>query len=388
MASTAGGRKRQRSPSIATAACIPEELVREILLRLPSKSVLRFRAVCKAWLRLLSDPGFALEHHRSQPDLPLVAFLRDASKELDAVDYCVEALELRTNDFRSVIRFTDSNERCSYFSIHASCDGLLLLSSKDDLCVCNPATHQWTRLPTPVRFSWFVGFYRHGPTGEYRALFYRGDGPSRNYYVLVAGSREGKSMGRLPSVDDGYEFDSNPKGKSALLNGNLHWPSHECHDHKILVLDTVTEVFHWMRPPPVIREHMPLLEMEDKLAVFSCDEDVTMVELWILQDYENQLWVCKYRVELPALEISTFPLDQDWLHFFMSREGVVLVTPQQRLLHYDMDGNLQEIFRCDGRLLKITRYVLKESLVRHAFFQIQDNVGDGEEELPLFFQGL
>ncbi|CAL4930586.1 unnamed protein product [Urochloa decumbens] len=391
MAGTTGGRKRKRSGSIAAAAAgyIPEHLVQRILLLLPSRSVLRFRAVCKAWRNFFSDPKFALEHHRLQPDLPLVSILRNDTKELRTVDYCVKALDLRTGDFRYVARFTGADTSC--LTIHGSCDGLLLLSYESSLYVCNPATHQCTRIGTPSYSSYFVAFYRHDSTGEYRALLCRGYGSDRNFYILVAGSG-GRTIGRLPipSEEDGYNFRSAiPSGVVAvLLRGNLHWPPEPWYNHRILVLNTATEVFRWMDPPPVTREHMPVIEMEGKLAILSCGEDVTVVELWLLEDYEKQVWVCKYQVELSALDISTMPdlhseyYYEGWLRFFMSEGRVAVVTPQQRLLVSDMNGNLQERFRCYGSLLRITQYTLKESLVRHAFFNNSE-----DESLPIF-QGL
>lgn len=40
----------------------PEDMILEILLRLPVKSVLRFRSICKSWLRLISHPDFVSNH--------------------------------------------------------------------------------------------------------------------------------------------------------------------------------------------------------------------------------------------------------------------------------------------------------------------------------------
>ncbi|OEL16185.1 hypothetical protein BAE44_0022797 [Dichanthelium oligosanthes] len=401
MESTEGPGKRQKvaSASAFASPSIPDDVVRRILLRLPSRSVLRCRAVCRAWLEMASDPGFALEHHRLQPSLPLVSFLRSAagsSSEEETgpvvhVDRYVEAFDLRTDEFRPTVRFTDYNgESSGRFHIHGSCDGLLLLSFADRFYVCNLATHQWTRLPVPLRSSWFVGFYRHEPTGEYRALFYRGNWtgwPGTDYYILVPDSRKGKGIG-LPPENDGYKFRGEPLGSPVLLRGSLHWMPRQMQNHAILVFDTVTEVFTVMHPP-VIREHMSLLEVDGELAMFSCEKQVTMVELWVLKDYVNDIWVCEHRVRLPVVEVSTFVFDESWRMFFMSDEGVVIVTPEQKLLHYDMDGTLRESFPCDGRNLKITPYTLKESLVRHAFFETQDDAGDRDDEPPPpFFRGL
>jgi len=163
MESTAG--KQAASASGSVAPYLPEELVRNILLYLPSRSVHRCRAVCKGWLRIVSLPEFAVDHHRLQPTLPLVSFLRGgaagtkAETETGPVDCCVDAFDLGAGSFRPVVRFTDKEERCAGgFHILGSCDGLLLLSFEDRFYVCNPATHQWTRLPTPLRASWFAGF--------------------------------------------------------------------------------------------------------------------------------------------------------------------------------------------------------------------------------------
>ncbi|KAK8455793.1 hypothetical protein SEVIR_4G219900v4 [Setaria viridis] len=401
MESTEGPRKRQlvASASASASPYIPDDLVRRILLRLPSRSVLRCRAVCKAWLRMVSDPEFAPEHHRLQPALLLVSFLRgaassskavaDAGAGTDPMDRCIEAFDLRADEFRPTVRFDDTGGR---FHIHGSCDGLLLLSFEDRFYVCNPATQQWTRLPAPLRSSLFAGFYRHEPTGEYRALFYRGNWTSwrpwsTDYYILVPDSRKGRGIG-LPSEKVGYEFRGAPLGPPVLAHGSLHWMPRQKQGCAIMVFDTVTEVITFV-DPPVIREHMSLLEVDGELAMFSCGGRVTMVELWVLRDYANDVWVCEHRVRLPEVEVSTFVFDESWRVFFMSEEGVVVVTPEQKLLHYDMNGTLRESFPCNGRNLKITPYTLKESLVRHAFFERQDNGGDCDDEPPPpFFSGL
>ncbi|CAN6207224.1 unnamed protein product [Urochloa humidicola] len=404
MESTEGLRKRQQVASASSSAAspyIPDDLVRRILLRLPSRSVLRFRAVCKAWLRLASDPAFAPGHHALQPDLPLVSFLRGGARsskpsaDPGPVDCCVEAFDLAAGELRPALRFADSADsggrQCR---IHGSCDGLLLLSSGDRFFVCNPATHQWARLPSPLRSSWLAGFYRHGPTGEYRALFFRGvwtGWPGTDYYILVPDSRKGKGIGLPSAKKAGYRFRGSPLGPPALVRGRLHWMPRQKQGCAIMVFDTATEVVTVMNPP-LIRDHMWLLEVGGELAMSCCcgKRVVATVELWLLQDYANDIWVCKHRVRLPAVEVSTFAFNESWRVFFMAEEGVVVVTPEQKLLHYGMDGALLGSFPCNGsHNLKITPYTLKESLIRHAFFEAHENAGDRDDEPPPpFFRGL
>uniref|UniRef100_A0A0D9WMC3 F-box domain-containing protein n=1 Tax=Leersia perrieri TaxID=77586 RepID=A0A0D9WMC3_9ORYZ len=53
---------------------IPEEIVEQILLRLPVKSIVRFRSVCKSWQSMIADPRFTrlhLQFHQSTTSMLL-----------------------------------------------------------------------------------------------------------------------------------------------------------------------------------------------------------------------------------------------------------------------------------------------------------------------------
>ncbi|GJN18773.1 hypothetical protein PR202_gb05971 [Eleusine coracana subsp. coracana] len=52
------GRKRKRSPDLL------EEIVIDILARLPVKDLLKYKSVCKAWRKIISDPTFIKAHLR------------------------------------------------------------------------------------------------------------------------------------------------------------------------------------------------------------------------------------------------------------------------------------------------------------------------------------
>lgn len=53
-------RKRTVGPAAAAATFpeLPEEIVMEILARLPVKSLLRFKSVCRGWRAIISEPSF------------------------------------------------------------------------------------------------------------------------------------------------------------------------------------------------------------------------------------------------------------------------------------------------------------------------------------------
>jgi hypothetical protein len=68
------------------------------------------------------------------------------------------------------------------------------------------------------------------------------------------------------------------------------------------------------------------------------------VNLWLPQDYRGGVWVHKYCIELPVIEISCFEEGEGWCSHILSRKGDVLVDGFDWQLHFDRNGNLLEKF--------------------------------------------
>jgi hypothetical protein len=100
-----------------------QELIIQILLRLPMKYLIRFKCVCKLWFSLISNPHFANSHF--QLTTHTLRFL------------CISALspEIRSIDFNAFLNDVpaSSNFNCllplSYFpfEIKASCRDFIFL---------------------------------------------------------------------------------------------------------------------------------------------------------------------------------------------------------------------------------------------------------------------
>nr|XP_011460304.1 PREDICTED: F-box/kelch-repeat protein At3g23880-like isoform X2 [Fragaria vesca subsp. vesca] len=123
-----------------------DDIIVEILLKLPAKSLLRFRCVCKSWRALISDPSFVRNHLRrvntnhfnllvgtrwfSQADV--ISKQDDGGIAITELDYPV----------------TFSDPGC--FMIYGSCNGLVCAGFENgNIIIWNPLTREFKQLPQP-----------------------------------------------------------------------------------------------------------------------------------------------------------------------------------------------------------------------------------------------
>ncbi|KAF7032897.1 hypothetical protein CFC21_044028 [Triticum aestivum] len=339
---------------------LPDEIaIWEILLRLPPKPLLRSRAVCPAWRRATSDRDFLLAHHARQPSLPLLYGDTDDLSSMDIIT--CDNRHRAADKLQSVARLDDA----SCFIPVACCDGLLVFRTNSKrgerrLSICNPATRQYAPLHQLNGFK-LLGMYPHGPTGEYRLLLYLKSDAQSGSYVFTLGSAQPPRHIRGP---DAKEL-MNSRG-SVLLRGSLHWHT----DNLIMVFDTTTESFRQMRSP-IISGHVGMFEMGDMLGMFSLNDEETIVDIWVMRDYQGQVWASKGRVEFPIEELmaQSEDLGSCWEVETTYWDGDLLVLAKfddGSLHQIDIAGKLVDSFR--HRVLCPTQLRLKQSLVPHTFF--------------------
>ena len=128
-------------PRLGMSTCVlPDELVVDILSRLPLKSLCRFKCVCKAWLAFASDPHYQWK----LPKIPTGLFhgRKDSS--------VAQIVSLSPNDeeINGALTFLPRHEHLEFVDC---CNGLILCNYKSsytypEACrfiVCNPATQEW-----------------------------------------------------------------------------------------------------------------------------------------------------------------------------------------------------------------------------------------------------
>ncbi|XP_034586501.1 F-box protein CPR1 [Setaria viridis] len=285
------------------------DAVAEILLRLPSPSVLRCRAICRAWCAISSNPGFVAAHayppppraHRGSINLPLHPRVGPPN--------------LRpAGGFRTRPRPLISNPRV-LGPDPPDCHPWLLLFGRDsfygtDHLVCNPVTRQWTAVPPLCArlMTRLCGFYLHGPSGEHRLLFlandddYGGRGTSVSHYVRSLEAGETRRLGPAAATVNVF---SQIYHKYLDYHGKLHWLRHPevGRTNKIVVFDTVSEALRRTSQPPLMMnryDEPSLLEMDGMVAMAAILHGSQHMDLWVLEDYgSDEKWTRRHRIDLP-----------------------------------------------------------------------------------------
>lgn len=117
-----------------------------------------------------------------------------------------------------------------------------------------------------------------------------------------------------------------------------------------------------------------LFEMYDMLGMSIFNGEVKIIDIWMMQDYEREVWALKYQVELPVgyLNEQFGKIVENWKVAVHSCDGDVLVLVRfgEWLLQFDTDGKLVASFHHEG--LRLAQHRLQQTLVPHTFFTTLD----------------
>ncbi|KAL0709197.1 hypothetical protein Bca4012_016175 [Brassica carinata] len=282
----------QRHPSSFRRSMIhmsdlPEDLIEEILSRVPVASLKRLRTTCKRWNALLKDQGFTEKHFRKAPKQSQVLF-----GFLGRLKIC----SLSVNGCPSIevideIRLTDPVYIYKQFVISEvfHCDGLLLCTNqkKTGLVVCNPCTRQ---------SRWIKPSNRHKMTDTYTLGSYQ-DIKSNNisYKILRCDIYEDKARFEI------YEFGCNSwrildftndynlarYSDAVSWRGKTNWVSWDKKERSMVIVsfDYTQERFGVSMRLPYYRSGISTISLsvvgEEKLSVLLLPSDTKRREIWV-----------------------------------------------------------------------------------------------------------
>ncbi|XP_065620779.1 F-box/kelch-repeat protein At3g23880-like [Quercus suber] len=203
---------------------LPVEVIEEILVRQPAKSLMRFRSVCKTWYSLISNSRFATAHLARSKQRPSPYFLFERGGRGDL------RFSLHSNPAIDSSDFTEFHppyeDRYAKLEIVGSVNGLIcLIADGRNFILWNPSINRYVKLPDLHRtlYTCCHGFGYHAPTNEYKVV--RITHPEEGKDTLVAeiysfNNGEYRLLTFSPSAPFYLRYGNTA---SVFMNGALHW---------------------------------------------------------------------------------------------------------------------------------------------------------------------
>ncbi|KAK4413275.1 putative F-box protein [Sesamum alatum] len=289
---------------------LPSELIINILSRLPVRTIISCKCVCKSWLNLLNTPEFARSHlSKSVPGLILWQIQSQLSEHLEIFEFedelDLERHELHYNPVTKISCREFINEDHPGLGIQGSANGLVCFRKigqhPETVYICNPITRDYIQLPNPGTIWHYpttvtYGFGTSKISGQHKVIRiyheYRRDPDT--YKLLGIPKSECRvytlgTGGSWRSIDPGPKLEYNCRSIGAFLNGNLHWLVADLEGFAcISCLDLETEVFSTFSPPAALPERRRFLGgltgLGDCLCMCDNSSDDEIV-IWVMKEY-------------------------------------------------------------------------------------------------------
>ncbi|KAF8675799.1 hypothetical protein HU200_047288 [Digitaria exilis] len=371
-----------------------EEIVTEISVRLPVKSLLRFKSVCKAWRSIINDPVFVRAHllHSASKWEQNQCFII-SPHTLDRVipgepwpttfsnHFCFYQWQLHgTSPDNNVATFLDAKHFRRQFNTlryFTHCDGLLFAPTNTRLYICNPATRDAITLPDSCRNNlqeggrtccYCAGLGLDPRTGKYKVVqaFYRSVDPD---------TRMGTNMGMevfTVAGDNGSswrEISNDPpypakRFQTALaVCGFMFWRLAERRLehalHGILHLSLEEEEFDITGLPDDLGPDddfmLDVLHGRD-LCLTACNSDKTLLNMWTLPIADeglNTLWVWRYSIRfsglchtlsLPPFSNGIFLLKANTIYWFELATSELKILCELHRMRYQRAHKWKNLF--------------------------------------------
>ncbi|CAG7865301.1 unnamed protein product [Brassica rapa] len=303
-------RRCRRAPAV-TILQIPEDLLREILLRLPAKSVVRLKCVSKHWCSLISSRCFTNLFLNTRQQRRL--FMHLVNKENHSEFALLSSSPNPNPDSDVSLVKRDLNMPWMLGGEFVSAlRGLLCVRVQGRLLICNLTTKQLVELPTIMpepndNNVW--DYFCHDPVhDEYKALNVvweeskeEGRVVRSEHHVLVLGP--GVSWRRIQSPPPPPH---RPCSQGISINGVLYYGA--CIDRNtsvVMSFDLRSEEFALIKLPLDVATSSPnLMNYGGTIAVFEYSVLLLAtngtVDLWTLEDGGKSIWSNKKSLVLPV----------------------------------------------------------------------------------------
>ncbi|XP_059644867.1 F-box/kelch-repeat protein At3g06240-like [Cornus florida] len=294
---------------------LPNELLTDILARLPVRTLLQIRCVCKSWRSLISSDYFVTfclnrsTHLNNINHTHLLLIRHCTEREIREHFYSGKKIKKQEHfslylDNEGLTEYQLNIERRPiadigpYFTILGSCNGLVCLIddsfASDLLYLLNPTISKFVVLPEPRVTSRSHGHYHRAlgfgfdsTTNDYkvvRIVYPYGSTTEIDIYSLKQGCWRNISVsGPIPCICD---------SSHVSLNGTIHWVSGggDFPGQSIVTFNLSTEVFSWMELPRSLlykeaQCKLSVAVFQDSLFMFENDYSIGKASIWMMKQY-------------------------------------------------------------------------------------------------------
>ncbi|CAL9216914.1 unnamed protein product [Arabidopsis halleri] len=316
----------------ANSDFIPNDLLYEILLRLPTKSIARFRCVSKLWKSIICRQDFTeLVHTRSSSNPRLLIGIRSGgewsffSTPQPQNHYGKSSLVVAA-DFHMKFSEDRSPWYCSYASGLIFLPNMRISNENDDVVrmICNPSTGQYAILPPDLRTGYrdVAGFLGFDPIDkQFKVLVFNHTVDDKLVcHIVTLGTENLRWREIICPFTYGYCW------KHICINGVLYYLAFDpTEEHGMIVgcFDVRSEKFKSLHlSPDCFRNRSTqLINYKGKLGVINLKDDCDgrfplKLRMWVPKDVEKQEWttnaytlrienkVVKYRQNLYVVGVT------------------------------------------------------------------------------------
>ncbi|KAL4377683.1 hypothetical protein GQ457_02G034870 [Hibiscus cannabinus] len=265
---------------------VPHDLIEDILVKLPVKSLVRFKYVSQHWFRLITDPRFIDLHLSNQlkngPGFvtassgSLICYVGSRSYVfLGSMAVDRDSCTIPHSDIWLVSVSKDND-----YEMLNSCDGILCFQGRFNIWVHNPATKEYRLLPSGQDHQ------HHG----HCVVFTLDPNPNACW----------KTIGEVP-----YKIDV-VFSRSLYFNGAIYWLTDEIYHlnqaEVIVMFDLHNEKFQAIPHPSSCsskpRRLMQLGTLRECLCLAHKDVD-SLLNIWIMEKQQQKItWEKLYCIEV------------------------------------------------------------------------------------------
>lgn len=354
------------------AAQLLEEILVNIFLRLPTKTICQLTCVCKSWNSLITSPSFIKVHH-GRPQDSLLFFQGYFGKRKE---FFIMHHDNATFDKYAEFTCPFKSSLSGFSRVIGCCNGVICLTN--DQCIYTDHTFLWNPwikkcvvLPKPR-----ITFASHG---AFRHVLGFGFDEQKNDYKVVRIVYLESS--KIPAEVDVYRLSSGSwhnishlefrykidrKAPQVYVNGAAHWLAYNKgrNRHLVVAFHMADEVFRYIKPPRGMEFSMKNLlvppgDCEGSLTLTSREgsgyDEIWSV--WMMREYGvAKSWIKQFSVSgNPELERLLGETTERELISVSIRQSGELISYRPQSIAYKLQFERLIGFRETGDVLFSTK---------------------------------